>query len=596
MNKLTMLLAGAALVSMASCGNDEPNNVNKKPFEGTTAYMTINISDVTGRSTTDEGFVYGDADEHAVDNARFYFFDADGVFVTKASVWKGGQDGTEPNVEYIGKNVIVLDNLTGENLPKYMMTVLNLTEAEEKAVLGTTMMQTAENLTNWASTSGKFVMCTTSFTGGDASSYSNQYYYTNVLKVTDFRAEPLPTDMTQVTPVNIYVERLAAKVQLVVNDEMEHVTFTDGTVGYKLHVTVAGNPNDEGNDDFSAGLSYVYVKFTNWSLNATAANSHLAKDLGGYNQTQPDFLTTAPFANWNDVINFRSYWGKSTVYGLTGDAAKAKLNPYVNYGNLNIAVGKAAYCNENTNTVECITREAEVVNNLGVVEKKMAVVPSLVTHVAVGATVCDQNGNALDLIRDDQNGTVFLTKSYLAYVLNVLQTRGQLNFYTLVGETDGVKSYKQITVDQIAVTPANNNKNGAIYISADIAGDIYALGADGSYEVAADGLAELNALLAQFTGTAFTNGAMYYAIPVEHLMATPGQETIVEGYYGVVRNHWYKLTINKLNRLGHGIYNPGDGEDPGEPIIPDDPEDPSYYLGARINILSWKLINQNVEL
>ena len=31
-------------------------------------------------------------------------------------------------------------------------------------------------------------------------------------------------------------------------------------------------------------------------------------------------------------------------------------------------------------------------------------------------------------------------------------------------------------------------------------------------------------------------------------------------------------------------------------IVPDEPEDPYYYLGARINILSWRLVDQNVDL
>ena len=126
--------------------------------------------------------------------------------------------------------------------------------------------------------------------------------------------------------------------------------------------------------------------------------------------------------------------------------------------------------------------------------------------------------------------------------------------------------------------------------------------------------ADLNAVLstAQNADTwgksiAYTGGEMVYTIPIEHLNAdkttlgdgeTNPADQKREGYYGVVRNHWYRITVDSLVKMGHGIFNPGDGseENPGEPIIPDEPEDPTYYLGAKINILSWKIVNQSAGI
>jgi hypothetical protein len=112
----------------------------------------------------------------------------------------------------------------------------------------------------------------------------------------------------------------------------------------------------------------------------------------------------------------------------------------------------------------------------------------------------------------------------------------------------------------------------------------------------------------------------------------------VEGYYGVVRNHWYELTITGFGTMpstdkddpnydpswdpdknpdptdpdpfddsnlgeddpapddvpnidpGHGI------EDPDEPIVPNPDKNSDYYLNANINILSWRLVGQDVKL
>ena len=99
--------------------------------------------------------------------------------------------------------------------------------------------------------------------------------------------------------------------------------------------------------------------------------------------------------------------------------------------------------------------------------------------------------------------------------------------------------------------------------------------------------------------TAFNGGAMFYTIPIEHYAQSGSNALDVtdEGYYGVVRNHWYRLSINQILRVGHGVYNPGSDTEPGEPLIPDDPETPLFYVDAQINILSWKIINQGgIEL
>jgi hypothetical protein len=57
---------------------------------------------------------------------------------------------------------------------------------------------------------------------------------------------------------------------------------------------------------------------------------------------------------------------------------------------------------------------------------------------------------------------------------------------------------------------------------------------------------------------------------------------------------------------GYGPEGPGDGEDPidpghgvddpDEPIVPTTEEDVNYYLGANINVLSWRVVNQSVKL
>lgn len=102
----------------------------------------------------------------------------------------------------------------------------------------------------------------------------------------------------------------------------------------------------------------------------------------------------------------------------------------------------------------------------------------------------------------------------------------------------------------------------------------------------------------------FKKGMMYYAVPIQHFIAgthtdADGNrdgnyeykyENIETGDYGVVRNHWYKFTINAIAKPGIPVH------DPDQPIIPNyDMED--RYIGFEVVILPWHIVdNGNVTL
>ena len=81
------------------------------------------------------------------------------------------------------------------------------------------------------------------------------------------------------------------------------------------------------------------------------------------------------------------------------------------------------------------------------------------------------------------------------------------------------------------------------------------------------------------------DGKAYYYVPIKHL-GKAGEL----GEYGVVRNHFYKITLTGINGFGTPVYNP-------ELVI--DPTVPTYdntYLAARVQVLQWRVVNQNVNL
>ena len=92
----------------------------------------------------------------------------------------------------------------------------------------------------------------------------------------------------------------------------------------------------------------------------------------------------------------------------------------------------------------------------------------------------------------------------------------------------------------------------------------------------------------------------YYATVIKHFgdTETPASNAVIHnatdydeakhlGRYGVLRNNWYELQINKVSG-------------PGEPEIPEIPTTPpdkkESYINCEINILSWAKRSQGVDL
>lgn len=586
MKRISKFALGAMALGLMACASDAPMAEDSSvDMTGKTAYMKINISctaDAT-RATTDEGYQYGEADEHTVNDAQFFFYDKDGLFVTKATVWTGGEAVSNPNenhdqnVEYMGNNVIVLKNLT--NTPvRYLLTVLNLPDFQPSS----TIEETAQKLYNYQNTiQGKnYHVMTTSSYFGESDNHRNDYPYATYINSDDYMVQPSDIsfsadDLDKV--VNIYVERLAAKVEVKLasnfssDEETGPVKRPDGTVLYPIRATVSGYNNGTLDNTDDIGAEMLYVKFTGWGLNAVLPQSSLFK------QIDYGWLRTPPFDNWNDPDHYRSYWTKTPYYGFD----PTKWLSYLSFNQISSRIGdnvyksEVNYCNGNTNTLEAIFQGENLV-------------PSKVTHALIGAVICDSEGNALDLVRAT-SGEMYTKQSYINYIFSLAKPEA---FYDA---GDG-QTKIQITPNDLELDWDKDN-NGVIRIAIKGVKDNKTL-----YNTSGEPIPNpVDYLSGFFNSTqqslqpeAYKGGAMYYAIPIEHMGALNAAADVKPyttlGYYGVVRNFWYVITLESLSRFGHGVF------DPEATIIPDSPDDQNYLLGAKINILSWKVLNQSVNM
>lgn len=575
------LLACAALSACAQ--DDAAGKVDN--WSSDTAYLNVCISEAGSatRATAGDPDEFENGEEYAVRNAKFFFYDANKLFVTEANVWNGGKP-TDPNqnVEFEGNSVIVLRGLTDTSLPKYLVTVLN---APEGFTSETTLDAMREKLVAAPASFAAddyFTMTTTSFAGQtDADGAVLPYFVTEVTR-DHFATGPIEAEVT--APVTIYVERLAAKVTLRVASEL----LAQAENGrYKLNVSVAGSPNDSDDEqvDPVIGATDIYVEFQGWGLNATAKNSSLMKRI---DETWTNTETSLGTGwTWNDPAHYRSYWGMSYNYGKDdypenaadasekGDGHDSETSAYLKYissDELNNAVGTSDYCMENTNTA-------------AIAENRAAR-----TSVLLKAKICDKDGNALDMVR--YNGILYYRPSYKAYVLSRLD----LNAYYPDGQnTDGSVKYTQIDVPYVRLVSSGDGKV-VVRLRDELPTAIYSIDKATGAATQITDFKNINETLASFNegnpAIGYNGGEMYYNIPIEHLRNNAADDKAVhEANYGVVRNHHYVVSVNSLATVGKGVF------DPDEVIVPDSNDDnETYYVGANINVLSWKIVNQKVDL
>ena len=541
------LLAG---LTLSACSNDE--GVNDKVDKTTDqAYVTISLRNAGALTRgTNGGNENGIAAENAVSTAEFYFYNADGTYnqhVGKTLTWK---DATG-NVEKIADATVVLQNLKKVGKPRYVVCVLNATP---KAYENMTLAELKEQIAKDYVTNSKFIMTNSTYNNGDAASL---YFATKIEDKNFLKEKPTEEELTTTNAVQVYVERLASKItlssSLANNNEILLGTYDVNGVDQEIKIKILG-----------------------WGINALNKTSYVEKRV-------PAFTTDLGFT-WDAASLFRSYWacspnydggeypasfadGKTSNNELETAVKESSTLKYVSWNSLAKNLGEYDYCLENTNT----KNELESGN-----------FKAKVTHVLLKA----QTVAGTDLISYD--GRLYTLDKFMARVL------GQLNLSAYkVTASESNTTYTKIDVGDLRVV---NTYDGTVTVGLTDA----AKGATWSSTTGTTTPLTAEALATQIANVEikadyYKEGMMYYCIPVEHLRG--GKFTVNdnlsvsvnEADYGVVRNHYYKINITSIKNLGTAVYNPD------EEIVPN-MEPQTYFVGAQVNILSWKVVNQSVEL
>lgn len=532
-----------ALATLAVVGCNKENEV-VSPQDGQTSLISVSLKAAgTMTKAPEDAFVYGSDDENAVKNAVFYFFDASGnpyalegqTNYLEVSSMALTQNENEPveSIEEVSDVVLVLKGQT-QAPPAQMVALINVTASEYK---NKTLCELESVSTDFVTKSDKnyFVMSNSVYEGNQGVVTATQILPENVFTDPDPDVNVGETYTGNVKPVVIYVERVAAKVRV-------KVTRTANEAGvYPV----------DGDDD-------TYVKVCGWDVTNATNTSHLIKN----------YAETELFTPFNSADFHRSYWAKThedaeAVHGFKFTDITKKL-------------GSEAYYHENTLQTTAVADGW--VNDVDVDGDNTNGMQA--PQLIVAAQLCDAEGKPkamgswYGVTYDDVDG---LMATMISNAAKQIFVASETDAQVKVGiDVDDVEFYQ--VDDQTSYNDSgwNGDYRYEVRVKAKSAVTYY----DATGTVMTE--AAVNAILSQIEpARIWTLGYTYYYALISHFGDAKA----------MVRNHLYDVNITGFKGFGTPVY------EPNMIITPETPVDPeAYHLAAQINVLSWHVVSNNVEL
>lgn len=575
-----------AAMLFASCSSDEPVAIPGDSDDVAGAkYLTVNLVSTPdnagskannqetgepGNATYEEGY----ASENKVNGVRFYFFDNDGnIAAVKANGanyldWSPVQEeggNNMPNVEKILSPTIVISTKAGDRLPTRIVAVINpVTEAlgTENLTLTQLRNRTKDYVAAATGTNGAFVMINSVYSqNGEiaATAVSNDNYSST-------------EDGAKANPVNIYVERCVAKVRVTLDTKVEKTE--SGLIVLK----------DKNGNPITVEGKQVYLKTSTWNVTAETPEGYLSKHIDAS-------WASDLFGNeaWNYYPFFRSFWAinpagvKPNWHSFDDIAAKDGKNYTGDLAN-------SIYINENA------------VQTAGITAESTGADVEPFTKVLIAGELVDANGEPIEVCQ--YAGAKIIDEASLKkLLLQNLANNGMIYSYETTGTettytalTDADVKFVSALDSEFEGKPTDFETEASqgryrVYLQLTEAGAAKSWSKSNAQEQPADARfansTAVNEYLAKQCGPAqiHKGGLTYYYFPIRH----HGESGKV-GFYGVVRNHIYNCVINSIVGLGTPVY------DPSEVIYPEKPENEETFIAAHINILSWRVVNNKVDL
>ena len=551
----------AAMTASCSSNNELVNGGNGSgEVENGTAYASfkINLPTTSGtRAASDPqgtpDFNEGTAAEYEVKNGTILIFDATtGKFVTSAEL---GNMNPWTDVKTDGVTTAAIATVKLSNVSisgNYNALVLlnnNTTDnATKKVILPSTADTYATwskdaskaNATNYVSTDGIFM--------ANAPMYSATSEPTTLVKINHVCASPEEAQAKAATVV--YVERGLAKV-----------TMKD--------FTASGYPIADGT--YAGGK----VEIKNWQLDVTNNSTFPVHQTSGLMTAWDQIWNTPRFHDQTSTAFKRVYWGVDPNYNNSDYQTLENCKTAFNMIKNKEVTGDAGeanpqYCLENTFDLDNMKQ-------------------GQTTRVVFKAvfTPKDFTGTDKTFYKIGNNTAIWKEADLKQQIKTVA--------LTAMGITNAEEQAKY----DVDLTKGTNisGKAGQHLIKAD---NITYSGEAALSKVNEDVVNAINEKLGLSDAagiSTYLNGEAYYIARIKHFNEltswTPGtgygtDNAAFLGRYGVLRNNWYELSVNKVSGLGY----PDVPE--VKPTVPDDEND--QYINVSVKILDWAKRSQSIDL
>lgn len=576
----------AAMTASCSSNNDlvvGGGNGSGENESGTSyASITIDLPTTSGTRAANDKFDGGTASEYTVNDATLLIFKKAG---TSENTFEYVETAKLGNLEPWKK-----DNTTGNGIT----TEATITAELKKATVGEKGDYYAlVILNNEAGTGNKVTLPSGSTTYGAWNAATNA---TNLLDNTkgfymanapEFKAaDQEPTTLVQIKGIYRTKEEAHSKPGATVHVErgLAKVTVGKGT----------GDDYFKGAKASGTKYSKDDVKITNWALDVTNKKSFpvhvtfgLKTGLTSTDQTVPAYaniwkdaaatIGTAPatsrFVSHPATGAFkRVYWGIDPNYSMDlSDVAKCKAQFTIAK-----ADGTDAKWRESSKALYCLENTFDIKNMLQGQTTRVLLKATYTPNALASATekTFFMIGNSSDIWTKDN-----LIKQITSKANEALNTTNTLKV-ELKGDLLKAGTHF-LTIENVSIKDGETEKVNTPGLVTQLNDKL--------------GLDETNGVGIK----TYKNGESYYIARIKHFGddLTPwkeGDKTYDSnnlnwlGRYGVLRNNWYDLTINKISGPGY----------PDVPEVkPDTPDDEdTKYINVSVKILDWAKRSQSVDL
>lgn len=573
-------LISIALLSLAVACSKE-NVTSNQGGSDANQYMAVDIAMSVGSSTKAPAD-YRDGSEAEstvnVKNSIFLFYDTYGNFLTSGviSATDGSVDengnlilstANSPFVEKDSKAVIVLGPTRLR--PALVLAVLNYDNCDALKNLSLADAHSQVDNREISTEAGKFTMTNSVYVDGK-----------NIVNATPIAASSVKETKEEAlkTPVQIYVEREVAKVNMKAKDGLKQTA--EGKICFET-------PNAESVLDGVKVSARIVVD--GWAANAFNTTSYLVKEIPA------SWLVTNPFAEWYDEAAKRTFWAQDPNYSgsekyVFGRDPKDEPGTYKNvkYLSWNDAtqnkVDSYNYMYENT------TDKASARANGG----ELANVPTILIAAHVETAKTGEAWTRQDIYKF---GGLFYTNEALNNYAAEQILKGKLHWEYTTAEGSKIASVEPKQIDATFVANVADNSGSVKVKVAKItapaegaklmkegkpASEIESANWAKTVEDILNGENGFN--IAKKELVCFKNGMCYYQVPIKH------NQTAEDVSYGTVRNHIYELTLSKIAKIGNPVFNPE------EKLVLIPGEEKNYYVSAELKVLKWRVITQDVVI